>query len=358
MNNPNYMIRDAMSRRIIDRDDQPTYTSMVYGLALEDSNNGLVEVKILGNGENASLDFIHDPLHGQQQGLTGDERGVCLPTTSVVERGDIVLITTHGQTERRMIITGVVGQGDAVNNQVNKISHNMVDQSAQIYSIQNSMKMASNYWGEPVMDGTNLLKNSSFTLIENNIPRYWTHSIDVPLSISNDFSNGTYKSIYFNVDKTIPQVIFTQKYTFSDLQFYPNPNSWLIGTVYWYLDKDITNIEYSTVSRIHVDVGLEFKCDNNGINYSSNAYDHFTSFDPATTNDVLNKHSIRWGRNRGIINLKDPNPSLGPFYGFVNSEIFFKVKIWHDHWLGDKKIKIYLNRPKLEWGGLPTPWTP
>lgn len=356
MNNPNYIIRDAMSRRMIDRDDRLTYTSMVYGLALEDSNNGLVETKILGNGENASLDFIHDPLHGQQQNLTGDERGVCLPTTSAVERGDIVLITTHGQTERRMIITGVVGKGDAINTRVNNISHDITDQSIQIYSIQDSMRMAGDYWGEPIMDGTNLLKNSSFAAIENNIPHHWTHSIGIPLNMSSEFSNGIYKSVCFDIDKTTPQVILAQKYVFSDLQFYPNPNSWLIGTVYWYLDKDITNIEYDSVPRIHIDVSLEFKSNNSTINYSSITYDYFIPFNPAGNH--VDTRNVRWGRNRGIIYLKQPDSSFGPFYGFINPEIFFRVKIWHNAWFNDKKIKVYLNRPKLEWGGLPTPWTP
>lgn len=184
------MVRDLAGKNSIDRDDRPFYTSMIYGLALGSSSEGFVEVKLLGDGKNETSDFLYLKPN-EDVGIK--ERGIFLPTTVSVQQGDLVVITTTGQTERKMIVTGVAGGGDVAADRVQNIDNDVSGIKASVKSTEENVSNFQEYLGDPILDGTNLLKNASFNSLDN-----WTvkHSNSVPVvNLTNEYTNGSYKSI-------------------------------------------------------------------------------------------------------------------------------------------------------------------
>ena len=353
MNNPNYMVRDLAGKNSIDRDDRPSYTSIIYGLALGDSEKGRVEVKLLGDGENETKDF----LYWKRKDSFGvgfvesEERGIFLPTTVSVIQGDTVVITTTGQTERKMIVTGVAGGGDVTADRVQNVSNDVSGIKASVEFTEKSVSNFQEYLGDPILDGTNLLKNASFNSLDN-----WTveHSNPAPIvNLTNEYTNGSYNSIKLIFNKNAYTSSITQIYNFSDLMFDPSGDSWLVGSIYWYTPiKDKFSLEFSR--KIDISTSLIFTANDGKINFESKNFIGMNS-------QYHNTSYHRWGRYRSIIYLdyyKAFNAAW-PLYKYKDPQLTFKISISTDLKMDtDTEAVAYINRPKLEWGGLPTPWTP
>lgn len=348
MNNPNYMVRDLAGKNSTDRDDRPSYTSMIYGLALNDSSEGFVEVKLLGDGKNETSDFLYRKPN-KDVGI--EERGVFLPTTVSVIQGDLVVITTTGQTERKMIVTGVAGGGDVTADRIQNINDNISSTKASAEHAQKKVSNFQEYLGDPILDGTNLLKNASFNSLDN-----WTveHSNPAPVvSLTNEYTNGSYKSIKLTFNKNDYSSSITQIYDFSDLMFDPSGDNWMVGSIYWYVPvKDKFSLEFSR--KIDINTSLRFTANDNKI--------VFRSKDFIGMNDQYNNTSYRrWGRYRSIIFLDyfKAFEDSWPLYKYKDPQLTFKISISANLKMAtDMEAIVYINRPKLEWGGLPTPWTP
>lgn len=348
MNNPNYMVRDLAGKNSTDRDDRPSYTSMIYGLALGDSSEGFVEVKLLGDGKNETSDFLY---WKPNKNVGIEERGVFLPTTVSVQQGDLVVITTTGQTERKMIVTGVAGGGDVAANRVQNIDDDVSDIKGSVKFTQENVSNFQEYLGDPILDGTNLLKNTSFNSLDN-----WTvkHSKSTPVvNLTNEYTNGSYKSIKLTFNKNDYSSSITQIYNFSDLMFDPSGDNWMVGSVYWYVPvKEKFNLEFSR--KINIDTSLRFTANDNKIIFESKDF-------IGMNNQYHNTNYRRWGRYRSIIYLDyfKAFKDSWPLYKYKDPKLTFKISIdTHQSTAQDAEVVTYINRPKLEWGGLPTPWTP
>lgn len=348
MNNPNYMVRDLAGKNSTDRDDRPVYTSMIYGLALNDSSEGFVEVKLLGDGKNETSDFLYWKPN-KDVGI--EERGIFLPTTVSVTQGDIVVITTTGQTERKMIVTGVAGGGDVTADRIQNIDDNISSTKASAEHAQENVSNFQKYLGDPILDGTNLLKNASFNSLDN-----WTveHSNPAPVaSLTNEYTNGSYKSIKLTFNKNDYSSSITQIYDFSDLMFDPSGDNYMVGSVYWYTPiKDKFSLEFSR--NIHISTSLRFTANDDKINFESKDFIGMNS-------QYYSSRYRRWGRYRSIIYLDyfKAFRDSWPLYKYKDPQLTFKISILADlKTATDMEAIVYINRPKLEWGGLPTPWTP
>lgn len=348
MNNPNYMVRDLAGKNSIDRDDRPFYTSMIYGLALGSSSKGFVEVKLLGDGKNETSDFLY---WKPDKDVGIEERGIFLPTTVSVIQGDLVVITTTGQTERKMIVTGVAGGGDVTADRIQNINDNISSTKASAEHAQKKVSNFQEYLGDPILDGTNLLKNPSFNSLDN-----WTveHANPAPVvNLTNEYTNGSYKSIKLTFNKNDYSFSITQIYDFSDLMFDPSGDNWMVGSIYWYAPvKDKFSLEFSR--NIDISTSLIFAANDNKI--------IFKSKDFIGINDQYNNTSYhRWGRYRSIIYLDyfKAFKDSWPLYKYKDPQLTFKISILANlKTATDTEVIAYINRPKLEWGGLPTPWTP
>lgn len=347
MNNPNYMVRDLAGKNSIDRDDRPFYTSMIYGLALGDSSEGFVEVKLLGDGKNETSDFLYWKPN-EDVGI--EERGIFLPTTVSVIQGDLVVITTTGQTERKMIVTGVAGGGDVAANRVQNIGDDVSGIKDSVKFIRKSISNFREYLGDPILDGTNLLKNASFNSLDN-----WTvkHSKSTPVvNLTNEYTNGSYKSIKLTFNKNDYSSSITQIYDFSDLMFDPSGDNWLVGSIYWYVPvKDKFSFEFSR--KIGIDTSLRFTANDDKISFESKNF-------IGMNNRYYNTDYRRWGRYRSIIYLEyiKAFEEAWPSYKYKDPQLTFKISISANlKTATDMEAIAYINRPKLEWGGLPTPWT-
>ena len=348
MNNPNYMVRDLAGKNSIDRDDRPFYTSMIYGLALGNSSEGFVEVKLLGDGKNETSDFLYWKPN-KDVGI--EERGIFLPTTVSVMQGDLVVITTTGQTERKMIVTGVAGGGDVAANRVQNIDDDVSGIKASVKFAEESVSNFQEYLGDPILDGTNLLKNASFNSLDN-----WTveHSKPTPVvNLTNEYTNGSYKSIKLTFNKNDYSSSITQIYDFSDLMFDPSGDNWLVGSIYWYIPvKDKFSFEF--FRKINIDTSLRFTANDDKISFESKNFIGIN--DP-----YRNSGYRRWGRYRSIIYLEYNKALKGarPLYKYKDPQLTFEISISANLKTAiDMEAVAYINRPKLEWGGLPTPWTP
>jgi hypothetical protein len=321
---------------------------MIYGLALNGSSEGFVEVKLLGDGKNETSDFLYLKPN-KDVGI--EERGIFLPTTVSVTQGDLVVITTTGQTERKMIVTGVAGGGDVTTDRIQNIGDDVSGIKASVKSTEESVSNFQEYLGDPILDGTNLLKNTSFNSLNN-----WTikHTNPAPVvNLTNEYTNGSYKSIkmIFNKAKYLSSI--TQTYEFSDPMFDPSSDNWMVGSVYWYIPvKDKFSLEFSR--NINISTSLIFAANDNKI--------IFESKDFIGMNDRYNNTSYRrWGRYRSIIFLDyfKAFKDSWPLYKYKDPQLTFKISIDTDRSTAqDTEAVTYINRPKLEWGGLPTPWTP
>lgn len=348
MNNPNYMVRDLAGKNSTDRDDRPSYTSMIYGLALGTSSEGFVEVKLLGDGKNETSDFLYLKPN-KDAGI--EERGVFLPTTVSVIQGDLVVITTTGQTERKMIVTGVAGGGDVTTDRIQNIDDDVSGIKASVKSTEESISNFQEYLGDPILDGTNLLKNTSFNSLDN-----WTveHANPAPVvNLTNEYTNGSYKSIKLTFNKNNYSFSITQIYDFSDLMFDPSGDNWMVGSIYWYAPvKEKFNLEFSR--NIDISTSLIFAANDNKIIFKSK---DFIGMDSQYNNTSYR----RWGRYRSIIYLEYNKAfeEAWPLYKYKDPQLTFKISIdVHRSTAQDTEAVAYINRPKLEWGGLPTPWTP
>lgn len=348
MNNPNYMVRDLAGKNSIDRDDRPFYTSMIYGLALGDSSEGFVEVKLLGDGKNETSDFLYWKPN-KDVGI--EERGIFLPTTVSVMQGDLVVITTTGQTERKMIVTGVAGGGDVAANRVQNIDDDVSGIKGSVKSTQENVSNFQEYLGDPILDGTNLLKNASFNSLDN-----WTvkHSKSTPVvNLTNGYTNGSYKSIKLTFNKNDYSSSITQIYDFSDLMFDPSGDNWMVGSVYWYVPaKEKFSLEFSR--EISISTSLIFAANDNKISFKSKNF-------IGMNNQYNNTSYRRWGRYRSIIFLDyfKAFKDSWPLYKYKDPQLTFEISILANlKTATDTEVIAYINRPKLEWGGLPTPWTP
>lgn len=348
MNNPNYMVRDLAGKNSIDRDDRPSYTSMIYGLALGNSSEGFVEVKLLGDGKNETSDFLYWKPN-KDAGI--EERGIFLPTTVSVQQGDLVVITTTGQTERKMIVTGVAGGGDVTTDRIQNIGDDVSGIKASVKSTEESVSNFQEYLGDPICDGTNLLKNASFNSLDN-----WTvkHSNPAPVvNLTNEYTNGSYKSIKLTFNKNDYSFSITQIYDFSDLMFDPSGDNWMVGSIYWYAPvKDKFSMEFSR--KIDIGTSLRFTANDDKISFKSKNF--------IGMNDRYNDTSYRrWGRYRSIIYLdyQKASSAAWPLYKYKDLQLTFEISISANlKTATDMEAVAYINRPKLEWGGLPTPWTP
>ena len=348
MNNPNYMVRDLAGKNSTDRDDRPSYTSMIYGLALGNSSEGFVEVKLLGDGKNETSDFLY---WKPDKDVGIEERGVFLPTTVSVQQGDMVVITTTGQTERKMIVTGVAGGGDVTTDRIQNIDDDVSSIKGSVEFTQKSVSNFQEYLGDPILDGTNLLKNTSFNSLDN-----WTvkHSNSTPVvNLTNEYTNGSYKSIKLTFNKNDYSSSITQIYDFSDLMFDPSGDNWLVGSIYWYIPvKDKFSLEFSR--KIDIDTSLRFTANDNKISFKSKNF--------IGINDQYHCTNYRrWGRYRSIIYLDQSKAfkDSWPLYKYKDPKLTFKISINASRSTDqDTEAVAYINRPKLEWGGLPTPWTP
>lgn len=348
MNNPNYMVRDLAGKNSTDRDDRPSYTSIIYGLALGDSSEGFVEVKLLGDGKNETSDFLYWKPN-EDVGI--EERGIFLPTTVSVQQGDLVVITTTGQTERKMIVTGVAGGGDVTADRVQSIGDDVSGIKASVKSTEESVSNFQEYLGDPILDGTNLLKNTSFNSLNN-----WTikHTNPAPVvNLTNEYTNGSYNSIKMIFNKAEYLSSITQTYDFSDPMFDPSGYNWMVGSIYWYAPvKDKFSLTFSR--NINISTSLIFTANDNEIIFESK---NFIGMD----NRYNNTSYRRWGRYRSIIFLDyfKAFKDSWPLYKYKDPKLTFKISIdTHRSTAQDAEAVIYINRPKLEWGGLPTPWTP
>lgn len=348
MNNPNYMVRDLAGKNSIDRDDRPFYTSMIYGLALGDSSEGFVEVKLLGDGKNETSDFLYWKPN-KDVGI--EERGIFLPTTVSVMQGDLVVITTTGQTERKMIVTGVAGGGDITADRIENVNNDVSNIKGSVESTQKSVSNFQEYLGDPILDGTNLLKNTSFNSLDN-----WTvkHSKSTPVvNLTNEYTNGSYKSIKLTFNKNDYSSSITQIYDFSDLMFDPSGDNWLVGSVYWYIPaKEKFSLEFSR--EIDIDTSLRFTANDDKIVFESKNF-------IGMNHQYYNTSYRRWGRYRSIIYLDYSKAfkEAWPLYKYKDPQLTFKISISAGlKTATDMEAVAYINRPKLEWGGLPTPWTP
>lgn len=342
------MVRDLAGKNSTDRDDRPSYTSMIYGLALNDSSEGFVEVKLLGDGKNETSDFLYWKSN-KDVGIK--ERGVFLPTTVSVQQGDLVVITTTGQTERKMIVTGVAGGGDVAANRVQNIDDDVSDIKGSVKFTQENVSNFQEYLGDPILDGTNLLKNTSFNSLDN-----WTvkHSKSTPVvNLTNEYTNGSYKSIKLTFNKNDYVSSITQIYDFSDLMFDPSGDNWIVGSVYWYTPvKEKFNLEFSR--EINIDTSLRFTANDNKIVFESKDF-------IGMNKQYHNTKYRRWGRYRSIIYLEYNKAfkEAWPLYKYKDPQLTFKISISANLKMAtDMEAIAYINRPKLEWGGLPTPWTP
>lgn len=352
MNNPNYMVRDLAGKNSTDRDDRPSYTSMIYGLALCDSEKGYVEVKLLGDGKNETKDFLYWKHENKPGGyVDSEERGIFLPTTVSVQQGDLVVITTTGQTERKMIVTGVAGGGDVAADRVQNIDDDVSGIKASVKSTKESVSNLQEYLGDPILDGTNLLKNASFNSLDN-----WTveHSNPAPVvSLTNEYTNGSYKSIKLTFNKNNYSSSITQIYDFSDLMFDPSGDNWMVGSIYWYAPvKDKFSLEF--FRDIHIGTSLIFTANDGKIIFDSK---DFIGMNP----EYQRSQYRRWGRYRSIIFLDyfKAFADSWPLYKYKDPQLTFKILIQTNRKTAqDTEAVAYINRPKLEWGGLPTPWTP
>lgn len=348
MNNPNYMVRDLAGKNSTDRDDRPSYTSMIYGLALNGSSEGFVEVKLLGDGKNETSDFLYWKPN-EDVGI--EERGVFLPTTVSVIQGDLVVITTTGQTERKMIVTGVAGGGDVTTDRIQNIDDDVSGIKASVKSTEESVSNFQEYLGDPILDGTNLLKNTSFNSLDN-----WTvkHSKSTPVvNLTNEYTNGSYKSIKLTFNKNDYLSSITQTYDFSDPMFDPSGDNWMVGSIYWYAPvKEKFNLKFSR--NISISTSLIFTANDNKIIFESKDF-------ISMNNQYNNTGYHRWGRYRSIIYLEYNKASkeAWPLYKYKDPQLTFKISILANlKTATDMEAVAYINRPKLEWGGLPTPWTP
>lgn len=350
MNNPNYMVRDLAEKNSTDRDDRPSYTSMIYGLALGDSEKGYVEVKLLGDGKNETNDFLYWTHENKSIGYAdSEERGIFLPTTVSVIQGDLVVITTTGQTERKMIVTGVAGGGDVTADRIQNIDDNISSTKASAEHAQKKISNFQEYLGDPILDGTNLLKNPSFNSLDN-----WTveHANPAPVvNLTNEYTNGSYKSIKLTFNKNDYSFSITQIYDFSDLMFDPSGDNWMVGSIYWYAPvKDKFSLKFSR--NIDISTSLIFAANDNKIIFESKDF-------IGMNNQYNNTSYCRWGRYRSIIFLdyyKAFNDAW-PLYKYKDPQLTFKISA-SLKMATDTEAVVYINRPKLEWGGLPTPWTP
>lgn len=355
MNNPNYMVRDLAGKTSTDRDDRPSYTSIIYGLALGDSEKGRVEVKLLGDGKNETKDFLYwERKDGPGVGFVeSEERGIFLPTTVSVMQGDLVVITTTGQTERKMIVTGVAGGGDVAANRVQNIDDDVSYIKGSVKFTQENVSNFQKYLGDPILDGTNLLKNPSFNSLDNWTIDYGKYA-HPDISFSNEYTDGAYQSIKLVFGRDNYHMTLTQTYDFSNPMFNPVGDNWFVGTLYWYTLGDHP---YATLSNNDVSIrtSLQFSSNDNKISFRSN------DFNGLVTNYNFSRNN-KWGRHRSIILLEyeKGNEIAFPFYGYVNPKMEFVVSISSERKYGASTdtATAYINRPKLEWGGLPTPWTP
>ena len=347
------MVRDLAGKNSTDRDDRPSYTSMIYGLALGDSEKGYVEVKLLGDGKNETKDFLYWERK-DELGATfveSEERGIFLPTTVSVQQGDLVVITTTGQTERKMIVTGVAGGGDVTADRVQNIDNDVSDIKGSVKFTQENVSNFQEYLGDPILDGTNLLKNTSFNSLDN-----WTvkHSESTPVvNLTNEYTNGSYKSIKLTFNKNDYSSSITQIYDFSDLMFDPSGDNWMVGSVYWYVPvKEKFNLKFSR--NIDISTSLIFAANDNKIIFKSKDF-------IGMNNQYHNTSYRRWGRYRSIIYLEyiKAFKEAWPLYKYKDPQLTFKISILANlKTATDMEAIAYINRPKLEWGGLPTPWTP
>lgn len=353
MNNPNYMVRDLVGKNSTDRDDRPSYTSIIYGLALGNSEKGYVEVKLLGDGKNETKDFLYwERKDGPSVGFVeSEERGIFLPTTVNVQQGDLAVITTTGQTERKMIVTGVAGGGDVAANRVQNINNDVSSIKSSVKFTQESVSNFQGYLGDPILDGTNLLKNTSFNSLNN-----WTikHTNPAPaINLTNEYTNGSYKSIklIFNKDRYSSSI--TQTYDFSDPMFDPSGDNWFVGSVYWYAPiKDKFGSEFSR--NINISTSLRFTANDNKISFQSKDF-------IGLNGQYYPTEYRRSGRYRSIIFLDyfKAFRDTWPLYKYKDPQLIFEISIVTDRRKAqDAEAVVYINRPKLEWGGLPTPWTP
>jgi hypothetical protein len=321
---------------------------MIYGLALNGSSEGFVEVKLLGDGKNETSDFLYWKPN-KDVGI--EERGVFLPTTVSVIQGDLVIITTTGQTERKMIVTGVAGGGDVTADRIQNINDNISSTKASAEHAQKKVSNFQEYLGDPILDGTNLLKNPSFNSLDN-----WTvkHSKSTPVvNLTNEYTNGSYKSIKLTFNKNDYSSSITQIYDFSDLMFDPSGDNWMVGSIYWYVPaKEKFNLEFSR--KINIDTSLIFTANDNKIIFKSKDF-------IGMNNQYIDSQYRRWGRYRSIIYLEYNKAfeEAWPLYKYKDPQLTFKISISANLKMAtDMEAIAYINRPKLEWGGLPTPWTP
>lgn len=350
MNNPNYMVRDLAGKTSTDRDDRPSYTSIIYGLALGDSEKGRVEVKLLGDGKNETKDFLYWK-HKNKPGayVDSEERGIFLPTTVSVTQGDTVVITTTGQTERKMIVTGVAGGGDITAGEMEDIRNEQASIHNEQTGIKYTMDGYSKYIGDPICDGTNLLKDSAFNSLDGWTIDYGQYA-HPEISLSNEYTNGPYQSIKFVFSRNDYSLTLTKIYDFSNPMFNPMGDNWFVGTLYWYA---INNSDL--VTDVHINTTLIFNSNDGKIGYQSNDFKELNSIYGLPKNPY-------WGRCRSVIFLDylKSMESDYPFTGYVNPKMQFIIKINAERKYSaptDTAV-AYINRPKLEWGGLPTPWTP
>ena len=335
------MVRDLAGKNSTDRDDRPSYTSMIYGLALGDSSEGFVEVKLLGDGKNETSDFLYWKPNND---VGIEERGIFLPTTVNVTQGDLVVITTTGQTERKMIVTGVAGGGDAVASNMYDIQNEQITIRNKQTGFESTLSRYIDYIGDPICDGTNLLKNAAFNSLDNWTIDYgkYTHP---EISFSNEYTSGPSQSVKLVFGRDDYRLTLTQIYDFSNPMFNPKGNNWFVGTLYWYaINGDVS-----------ISTNLKFTSNNDKIYFQS---EDFKGLDK-TYNLIQNNY---WGRFRSVIFLDymKSNQMAFPFYGYVNPKMEFIITIsaFRKYGVYTDTTTAYINRPKLEWGGLPTPWIP
>lgn len=352
MNNPNYIVRDLAGKNSTDRDDRPSYTSIIYGLALGNSEKGRVEVKLLGDGKNETSDFLYwVRKDGPAVGFVeSEERGIFLPTTVSVQQGDLVVITTTGQTERKMIVTGVAGGGDITAGEMNDIHVKQINIQNKQTIFEGTLKRYMNYIGDPICDGTNLFKNAAFNSLDNWTIDYGKYA-HPEISFSHEYTSGPSQSVKLTFGRDKYHMTLTQIYDFSNPMFNPIGDNWFVGTLYWYV---IDNNGTPTTD-VSISTRLTFNSNDNKITYRSEDFSGLDSVYKPGKNSY-------WGRYRSIIFLDylKGNMMVFPFYGYVNPKMEFVITISADRRYDalTDTVTAYINRPKLEWGGLPTPWTP
>ena len=98
-----------------DENTDAGHTSTVYGVAMSDSSNGLVLVKLSNDTTQA------DEYEGD------DETAVELPTVVNVHNGDEVIITLVGGDLKAPFVSGVVGEGDRIAGIAEEAATNALD---------------------------------------------------------------------------------------------------------------------------------------------------------------------------------------------------------------------------------------